>query len=169
MLTQNPIIRPPGNAARSIGRYGMDRAVLYSAAMGVREIARLTTQKVRPPAIVSFDACFQTYFDWVIFFFSFSFAEILFLILRAPDQEPQRESKFRNDAKRIADIGDCRKAWNEEELKRSHQPGAAMDHQHDAQDLGKEARLEDRISQWKEPGGIKYLGDHEPVLVQIQE
>jgi hypothetical protein len=47
--------------------------------MGVREIAKLATQKAAPPAIASIDACLQIPPDRVMFFFSL----LLFLPLYA--------------------------------------------------------------------------------------
>jgi hypothetical protein len=49
-------------------------AVLYSAAMGVREIAKFASQKARPPARVSTNAFFQILFEFFIFF-SFLYSE----------------------------------------------------------------------------------------------
>ncbi len=45
----------------------MDIAALYSAAMGVREIAKLATQKAKPPAIANIGAFLQISFDRIIF------------------------------------------------------------------------------------------------------
>ncbi len=87
------------------------------------------------------------------------------LIRYAHDQKPQSQPKFRNESKRIAHEGDCVEGGEKEELKRGHQPRGAMNHSPHAQNPGEEARLEDRITQWKEPGAIKYLGDHEPIFV----
>ena len=39
-----------------------------------------------------------------------------------------------------------------------------MNHQHDAQNSGKEARLVNQITKRKEPGAKKYLGDQKPIF-----
>jgi hypothetical protein len=43
-------------------------AALYSAAIGVREIAKFASQKARPPSRVSTNAFFQILFEFFIFF-----------------------------------------------------------------------------------------------------
>jgi hypothetical protein len=58
---------PPTKASKSIGRYEIETPALYSAAMGVREIAKLVTQKANPPTIASITTFLQIPFDWVIF------------------------------------------------------------------------------------------------------
>jgi hypothetical protein len=83
-----------------------------------------------PPAIVNIVISL----DWVIIF-----CAKLFLLLCTHDQKPQTKPKFRNKSKRVTYIGNGRKAWEKEELKRGHQPRKAMDHQYDAQNPGKKA------------------------------
>jgi hypothetical protein len=46
-------------------------AALYSAAMGVREMAKFATQKARPPAIDNISAFLQIAFAWIILFSPF--------------------------------------------------------------------------------------------------
>ena len=55
----HPPQRAPSEASRSIGTKEIDRADLYSAAMGVSEMARLVTQNPDPPPIANVDAPIQ--------------------------------------------------------------------------------------------------------------
>src|SRR4030043_915840 len=89
------MIKPPIKASISIGKYEIERAALYSAAMGVREIAKLATQKAKPPATARTNTFLQITFDRVILFFSF-FRPYLFLILHALYEKPQTKRNFRN-------------------------------------------------------------------------
>ena len=64
--TQYPMIKPPNSASRSIGRYGMERADRYSAAMGVSEMAKLVTQNPNDPAMANSDALLQVPRGWLM-------------------------------------------------------------------------------------------------------
>jgi hypothetical protein len=57
----------------------------------------------------------------------------------------------------------------QEKLKKPYQNGKAVNDQQDAQHSGKEARLVHQIAKRKEPDTKKYLGDHKPMLVGIEE
>src|SRR5664279_1339140 len=49
----SPMISPPASASQSIGRYAIESAALYSAAMGVSDIAKVADQNANPPPMVS--------------------------------------------------------------------------------------------------------------------
>jgi len=57
------MIRPPINASSNIGKYEIERAARYSAAMRVREIAKFVTQKAKPLARARTNTFFQRHFD----------------------------------------------------------------------------------------------------------
>jgi hypothetical protein len=63
-LTKHAIIRPPTKAStRANGREEIEKATIYSAEIGDRDIAKSTTQKATPPAIVSLKSFLENSLD----------------------------------------------------------------------------------------------------------
>ena len=61
------MIRPPIKASSSIGKYEIEWATRYPAAMEVREMAKFASQKAKPPTRAKMITLFQIPFGPVIF------------------------------------------------------------------------------------------------------
>jgi hypothetical protein len=136
--------------------------------MGVREIAKFANQKAKPPATARTNTFLQITFDRVILFFSF-FKPNLFLILHTLYEKPQTKRNFRNKTNHQTWVRNYYVAWQKETLTNIYQKAKAISDQQYAQDFRKKARLENQITERKEPDAIGYLGDRRPILVQIDE
>jgi hypothetical protein len=116
--------------------------------------------------IVQIHTAFKTSFIAVL---ATSLNSDWFLILCTHDQQPQRKGKFPNKPCHRTRVGKYDVAREKEELNWKHEPGKTFNHHNDAQEPGKGARLVNQVTQRKEPGAEKDLGDpREPVLVDIQ-